>query len=99
MPIFDVVTEPTTGRIELVGEFDLSCVERFRDACAVIVAFGRVEVVVDLAGLRFVDAAGIGAICELRNTLAARRTSLRIVNADARIRKVFSLCGIDTMLT
>jgi len=97
--MFDVVTEPTTGRIDLAGEFDLSCVTRFRGACAVIVADGPANVVLDLARLRFIDATGIGSICELGNTLAVRRTSLRIVNADARIRKVFSLCGLDAMLT
>jgi len=97
--MFDVVTEPATGRIDLVGEFDLACVERFRDACAVIVAHGPAEVVVDLARLRFIDATGIGSIRELANTLAARNTPLRIVNADARTRRVFSLCGLDTMLS
>lgn len=99
MPMFDVVTEPTTGRIDLVGEFDLSCVARFRAACAVIVADGPAEVVVDLARLRFIDATGIGSIRELENTLAARKSSLRVVNADARISRVFSLCGLDMMLS
>jgi len=97
--MFDVVTEPTTGRIDLVGEFDLSCVARFREACAVILADAPAEVVIDLARLRFIDATGIGSICELENTLAMRKTSLRIVNADARISKVFSICGLDKMLS
>lgn len=97
--MFNVVTEPTTGRIDLVGEFDLSCVARFRDACAVVLAGGPAEVVVDLARLRFIDATGIGSIRELGNTLAVRKASLRIVNADARICKVFYLCGLDAMLS
>jgi anti-anti-sigma factor len=56
-------------------------------------------VVVDLTRLRFIDASGIGLLIELGNELAVREAALRIVNPNARIGRVFSVCGFDAMLT
>jgi anti-sigma B factor antagonist len=94
---FGVVCDPVTGRLDLVGEFDLACGPQFRDASVAILAADDVSV--DLTRLRFIDASGIGILVGLRNTLAARKATLRIVNADAWIGRVFSLCGLDAMLT
>ena len=99
LPVFDVLAEPATGRLDLVGEFDLACGQRFRAASAAILAGGADEVVVDLARLQFIDASAIEALIELNNNLAVREATLRIVNPDARIGRVFSLCGLDAMLT
>jgi anti-sigma B factor antagonist len=99
VPVFDVVAEPVTGRLDLVGEFDLACGQQFRAASAAILAGGAAEVVVDLTRLRFIDASGIGILIELGNELAVRAATLRIINPDARIGRVFSVCGLDAMLT
>jgi anti-sigma B factor antagonist len=99
VPSFDVVVELVTGQLDLVGEFDMACGARFRQVSAAIVAGDAAEVVVDLAGLRFIDASGIEMLIELRNALAVRDATLRVANADARIGRVFSLCGLDAMLT
>lgn len=96
--VFDVIVEPLAGRLELCGELDLGGGQRFRDASRAIVTSGASEVVVDLARLRFIDASGLGLLVELHNELAVRETTLRIVNPDARIGRVFSLCGLDAML-
>ena len=96
--VFDVISDPLSGRLDLVGELDLAGGQRLRDAGAAVLAAGAAEVVVDLAQLRFIDASGIGLLVELGNALAAREARLRIVNPDDRIDRVFSLRGLNTML-
>lgn len=96
---FDVVAEPVAGRLELVGEFDLACGDQFRAASAAILAGDTAEIIVDLMQLRFIDAGGIGILVQLRNALAEREATLGVVNADARTARVFSLCGLEAMLT
>jgi anti-anti-sigma factor len=98
-PTFDTVAESATGRLTLVGEFDLACGERFRNASAAILAGGAAEVVVDLARLHFIDTSGIDILIEFEEALAMRGATLRAINADAWVGRVFSICGLNTMLT
>jgi len=96
---FYVVTESVTGQLDMVGEFDLACGDQFRDASAATLAGDAAEAVVDFTRLRFIDAHGIETLIEFRNALAARGATLRIINADARIGRVFAICGLGAMLT
>jgi anti-sigma B factor antagonist len=99
LPLFDVQTETTTNRLNLVGELDYAGRQRFRDVSGANLTGDLAEVVVDLAQLRFIDASGIGLLVEFHNELAARGATLLIVNASTRIARVFSLCGLKAMLT
>jgi anti-anti-sigma factor len=99
VPLFDVIVDPVAGRLDLVGEFDLACGQRFREGSAALLAGDAHDVVVDLTRLRFIDASAIGILIELANALAAREAALRIINADARIGRVFSACRLDAMLS
>ena len=47
----------------------------------------------------FIDARAIETLVEFGNSLAARGATLRIINAGARIGRVFAICGLDAMLT
>jgi anti-anti-sigma factor len=95
---FEVIANPAAGRLELLGELDLACGHRFRYASAAFLAGGAAEVIVDLTRLRFIDTSGIDTLIEFGKELALRKATLRIVNADARIRRVFSLGGLEAML-
>ena len=98
-PDFCVVIEPATGHLQVVGEFDLACGDQFHDASAAILAGDATEAVVDFTCLRFIDTRGIEILLEFVNALAVRGATLRIINADARIGRVFNICGLDAMLT
>jgi anti-anti-sigma factor len=96
---FSVVTGSVTGHLDLVGEFDFACADQFRIASAAILAGDATEAVVDLTRLEFIDARGINILIEFANSLAVRGATLRLINADARIRRVFAICGLDAMVT
>lgn len=96
---FYVITDSVTCQLKLVGEFDLACGDRFRDASAATLAGDATEAVVDFKHLLFIDSRGIEILAEFRNSLAVRGATLRIINSGARIRRVFAICGLDGMLT
>ena len=96
---FYVGTESVTGQITMVGEFDLACGDQFREVSAALLAGDAAEAVVDFTRLRFIDASGIETLIEFGNSLAVRGGTLRIINADARVGRVFAICGLAAMLT
>ena len=96
--LFDAIADPVTNRLSLVGEVDSAGTQQFRNASRKLLAGDPGEVVIDLARLRFMDAAGVGLLVELRNELAVRGATLLILNAGNRIVRVFSLCGLNRML-
>jgi len=99
LPDFHVVAEPATGQLTVIGEFDLACGGRFRAASAAILAGDAAEAVVDLTRLAFIDARAIETLVEFGNSLAGRGATLRIINADARVVRIFAICGLAAMLT
>lgn len=56
------------------------------------------EVVLDTAGLRFIDAGGLGALITLRNALAATGVSLHTIHASRQLRRVSGICQLDATL-
>lgn len=98
-PDFSVVIEPATGQLQVVGEFDLACGDQFRDASAATLAGDAAEAVVDFTHLGFIDTRGVETLIEFGRFLAVRGATLRIINADARIGRVFAICGLAAMLT
>jgi anti-sigma B factor antagonist len=54
--------------------------------------------VIDLTGLQFIDAAGIGVLVRLGNALGAADRSLQVRAECPTIRRVFEVTRLDTML-
>lgn len=94
----ELIVEVIPGRISLFGELDIAASVQLRAAFASLLACGPAEVVVDVASLRFIDAAGVGLLIGLRNDLAANHATLRIVHATGQTKRVFGLCGLTWML-
>ena len=84
----------TTAEVALSGELDISTYE---DALAQLAAAERSApemLVVDLAGLRFVDSSGVRLILSAddRARQAGRRVALRL--GDGIARRVFAALGL-----
>ena len=52
------------------------------------------DVVIDLAGLTFMDSSGIGAIARARRRLAASGTSLVVVRPQPQVLRLLELTGV-----
>ncbi|MCC5951036.1 MAG: STAS domain-containing protein [Acidimicrobiia bacterium] len=80
-----------------VGELDLSSIPQVRQRIVQLVADGEQRVVLDLAGVDFVDSAGIGLVVMVAKRLAAHGGELRIAGPTQGVWSVFELVGLDRL--
>jgi anti-sigma B factor antagonist len=79
----------------LDGELDLSNVVDVGDALASAVSEEAIGLVVDMAGIRHIDSAGVRMLFDLRRHLRQRRQALALaVPPHARIRDVLELAAV-----
>jgi anti-sigma B factor antagonist len=96
----DAVVVDGSVCLRVQGELDLATACELRQACEVVECALRpgVSVVVDLAELRFVDAAGLGALVRLRNRLRSAGADLTVVDPSPQVRRVFEHAGLGGIL-
>ena len=95
---FDVQTSREDGRLVVapVGELDIATVDRLRDAVA---ARGDGEaLVVDLAGLEFLDTSGLQLMVALHRRARDEGYELTIVRGPHEVQRVFEIAGLDGVL-
>jgi anti-sigma B factor antagonist len=81
----------TPGRLVLRGEFDTTA------AVAFVTALGKEhieEIVVDLAGVTFIDSSGLRAMLRAR----AQHQGTRFVNAPPAVRRVLDITGTASII-
>jgi anti-anti-sigma factor len=83
----------------LDGEVDLSNVADVGDALSSAAGPEAIGLVIDMAGLRHIDSAGVRMLFDLRRRLGQRRQELAIaVPEDARIHDVLDLAAVGTTI-
>lgn len=96
-PLFDLRVErkDSLTHVELLGELDLQCEERFGDAVDPVRS-GRL--VLDLRGLTFIDSTGLRMILRTWQRSHEDGFTLEIVGGRDQVRKVFRITGLDGAL-
>ena len=96
-PLFETRIERTKSLtyVELLGELDMSCVDRYADAVDSVQA-GRL--VLDLRGLTFIDSMGLRMILETWQRSRDQGFALEIVSGRDQVEKVFRITGLDHTL-
>jgi anti-sigma B factor antagonist len=89
--------EPGYVTVTVAGEIDFATVSRLRTLLFALAAVGY-PLVVDLDLVSFIDAAGLGALASAARRAAVHGTSLRVVCARRRTRRLFRLTGPDLPL-
>jgi anti-anti-sigma factor len=83
-----------------VGEVDISAVGTLGSATQdTLFTADRVDVVVDLARVTFLNCAGIGAPVVGRNTAVRRGYGYTVINPQRQVLRVLELTGVVTALT
>jgi anti-anti-sigma factor len=87
-----VAAEPGTGEllVALGGELDLAGVTDVAADLAELLTRDRQPLVIDLAGLRFLDSSGVGVLIRLAN----RFQPVRVRGAGAPVRRVIEVLGL-----
>lgn len=60
---------------------------------------GERNLVLDFAGVRLIDSAGIGGLLSAERRVRAQGGELVVTNASAHVRRVFALTGVERALT
>lgn len=80
--------------IKVTGELDLASAPRLRDACSNAAGSGDGRLVLDLAGVTFIDSTGIHGLIGAYEAYADR---LRIITSP-EVSRMLDLCGLRARL-
>ena len=99
-PPLDVVAAPTSygALVSIGGELDLATVPRVSAALSAEPVAGARAVVVDLAGVTFMDSTGLAALLTLERELAARGGRLAIACPEGPARLLLDVTGVAERL-
>ena len=81
--------------VSLGGEIDVYTAPFVRERLDEAVHEGRINLIVDLTGVRFLDSTGLGVLVGRLKLTRSLGGSLRLVGTDDRVLKVFSITGLD----
>jgi len=85
--------------VALAGEFDLENVETLRAALVAAVADPQaLAVLVDLAGVGFIDSSAVGALILGYRQASARPLPYRVVNAQGVVARILDITGTAELL-
>jgi anti-sigma B factor antagonist len=93
----EVRQEPGHVLVTVAGEVDLATVPQLRERLAAPAASGR-PLIVDLDGVTFIDAAGLGVLASAARRAAARGASLHALCARHQVRRLFAITGLDRQI-
>jgi anti-anti-sigma factor len=81
--------------MRLSGELDMEARDELRDALLDAVgAADSTSVLVDLRDVRFIDAAGVGAILGGHRAAVAAGIEMWLANASGSVERVFAILGL-----
>ena len=87
-------TEGALTVVEVGGEIDVYTAPQLRERVVELVADGKVDLVLDLSGVEFLDSTGLGVLVGALNRVRAQDGSLALVLTQERILKIFEITGL-----
>jgi anti-sigma B factor antagonist len=85
-------------RLVVTGEIDITTADAFEGAMNDVIDQQARSVLVDLAGVRFMDSTGIAALVRAHTRSSATRTSLTVINCQQQVRRVMEVTGVYDLL-
>lgn len=92
-----VSTDLAARRLKLTGDLDFFS-PSLTEVSATLMVINPGDTTVDLAGVRFIDAGGLGRLVRLRNNLARHKATLTVINASTGAQRIFRIAGLQDML-
>ncbi len=89
--------EPGYVLVTVVGEVDFASAAGLCERLVTLAAAGR-PLVADLDRVRFIDAAGLGALAGAARHATAHGSSLRVVCGRRQVRRLFGLTRLDQVV-
>ena len=83
--------------VVLTGEVDLYTAPRFKEVLLQAIDEGAHRVIVDLAGVSFIDSTALGVLVSGGKRLQQSTGTLSIGCPDEKIRRILEITGLDTV--
>ncbi|MBL3669152.1 STAS domain-containing protein [Streptomyces sp. M2CJ-2] len=80
--------------VEIHGEIDIHTVPRIRDHVVHRLETGHRRLVVDLAGMTFMDSTGLWLLVGIRKRIRSRTGDLRLVITNPEVLRIFHVTGL-----
>jgi anti-anti-sigma factor len=91
---------PATVRVAVVGEIDLATAPVLRDRLLTVLREQTPAVlVVDLAGVTFLDCAGLGVLVDASNAAVHAGRRMRVSHPQPTVRRILDMAGLLGVLT
>lgn len=101
-PALRITANATDGTtvLRLAGELDVATADQLRERVGALLGKGTVirQLVLDLAGLEFLDVTGLGAVLETRRKLAEAGATLTLRRPRPMVVRMLALLDLDEAL-
>jgi anti-anti-sigma factor len=87
------IVDADTPTIRLSGEVDYHNAQRIRDTVARLLREDRNRLVVDVAGLEFIDSSGLSALLDASKCMMARGGEVRLLSPGDQLIHVLTISG------
>ena len=85
--------------VSVKGEVDLYTAPSLKEAIADLVSSGRSKIVVDLAGVEFMDSTGLGVLIGALKRCKEAGGSLALAGPGESVLKVLAITGLDKVFS
>lgn len=85
--------------VALQGELDIAQRDRVIPFFTTLITSGQSSIVLDLSGLEFCDASGLGFLCRIRRLATAHGGWVRLAEPSPKIVKVLRVSRLSTGFT
>jgi anti-sigma B factor antagonist len=83
--------------VVIAGEINLSQTTRFQDELTSVLTEKPDRVILDLAGVSYMDSSGIASLVKMLSRVRATGATMHLVGASARIRSLFEITRLDNV--
>src|ERR1700727_3041844 len=90
--------QPSHTLVSLAGDCDITNAHLLRKIMTGYVPADARLAVIDLSGLRFIDASGIHGLVDARDVLAASETALVLAAPQPTVARMFTLTGLGRLI-
>jgi anti-sigma B factor antagonist len=100
MPIESKNIDPGVAVVTISGRLIFGReVERLEAVVSDLLKQGHTKVIFDMSALDYVDSSGIGTIVSCLTHIKKAGSELRTAGASPRIQRLFTMTGVDKLLT
>jgi anti-anti-sigma factor len=92
------VSDPPSATVVLDGEIDITTAPAIRRFLMAAISGGDVHLAVDMSGVAFIGAAGIGVLVAAANRAREAGGSLSLLAPSPQVRWLLDVCQLDRIL-